>query len=103
MDFTMMFQRFRDCALAVFGPCARIALDVLFETLSGALYPVAGDELRTTSLAPSHAIDIVNHCLYQVGHNPSLRALAQVERWLPPMENATTTAIWRKSLHLQSI
>jgi hypothetical protein len=103
MDFTMMFTRFRDCAEAVFGPCARIALDVLFATLSVELYPVIGDDLRTTTLAPAHAIDVTNHCLYQIGHNASLRQLSQLERWLPPMTNVTTTAVWKKSLHLQTI
>lgn len=103
LDFTIMFNRFRDCASAVFGNCARMALDALFSMLSESLYPVAGGDPNSALIGPAFAIDIVNDALYQVGHNVNLRELFSLERWMPPMVNIRTTPVFQNAIFLQNI
>jgi hypothetical protein len=102
-DFIIMYNRFRDCAAAIFGACARIALDVLFSAVSSAIYPVTGDNPHSAVLSLASAIDVVNDCLFQIGHSVNLRALEQLERWMPPMVNVRTTTLWQTGLCIQSV
>ena len=103
LDFTIMFNRFRDCAAAVFGSVARLALDALFVTLSDAIYPTIGDNPHSARISPNFAVDIVNDAMYQVGHNADLCTLTLAERWMPPMVNVMNTPVWQTAIQLQAV
>ena len=75
-----MFNRFRDCAAAVFGNVARLALDALFVTLSTAIYPTIGDNPHSARISAHFAVNVENDAMYQVGHNADLCALTLAER-----------------------
>jgi hypothetical protein len=101
-DFIIMFNRFRDCMHAVYGNCAKYALDVLGEKVTSALYPITGDNPRSAALGLPSAIDIVNEAVTKVGHSALLIPLDGVDRWLPPMHNVMYGSIWKTALLLQS-
>jgi hypothetical protein len=71
--FIIMYTRFRECAFAVFGACAKLALEVLGNHVISALYPVTGDNMHSAALGLPAAIDIVNDALTKVGHSALLR------------------------------
>jgi hypothetical protein len=101
-DFIIMLNRFRDCAFAVFGTCARFALETLGTTVTNALYPVTGDNPHSAVLGLPAAIDIINDAMTRVGHSALLQPLTGLNRWLPPMTNVSFGSVWVTGLHLQS-
>jgi hypothetical protein len=97
-----MFTRFRECAFAVFGACAKLALEVLGNHVTTALYPVTGDNMHSAALGLPAAIDIVNDALVKVGHSSLLRPMSGIDRWLPPMHNVMYGTVWKMGIQLQS-
>lgn len=90
--FHHAFHRLKAVYAGICGDAAEEALRRLGDTMLEALTPtLAGPD---TVLSVQGAIDVVNDCLYQVGHEATLAGRAGAERWLPPVENVRASSAW---------